>query len=98
MQLGRLPSSKRRKNPTRKAPLQFPLLSQKILPFLASRKAKVSLNKSTKRRRSDSNRCIKVLQTGLQSAAGLHLGFNQFKSLSVMLPSPPSHFHPLKPI
>src|SRR5262245_21428048 len=60
---GRLRSSKRRNNPTRKDPLQFPLQSRKILSFLASRKPKVSLSRSTKRRRSDSNRCIKVLQT-----------------------------------
>ena len=62
-QRDRLPNSKRRKKTHRKAPLQFPLQCPKILPILKGRKRKVSLSRSTKRRRSDSNRCIKVLQT-----------------------------------
>src|SRR6266516_3006920 len=37
--------------------------SKSLLAFLKSRKPKVSFSRSTKRRRSDSNRCIKVLQT-----------------------------------
>jgi hypothetical protein len=45
-----------------------------ILPFLTSRKPKVSPSRSSKRRRSDSNRCIKVLQT-----SPLPLGYGAIK-------------------
>src|SRR6516165_9432039 len=60
---GRLPNSKRRKRPPWKVPLQFPLRSKKKRRFLKTQKAPLTLTKPTKRRRSDSNRCIKVLQT-----------------------------------
>ena len=51
------------KKKSQKAPLQFPLQSPKIQRFLVGRKRTVSLNESIKSSRSDSNRCIKVLQT-----------------------------------
>ena len=54
---------KRNKNGSEKTPPQFPLQWPKIPPIFQSRKPNVSLSRSTKRRRSDSNRCIKVLQT-----------------------------------
>jgi hypothetical protein len=53
----------KKESPPKKDPLQFPLQCPKILPFFQWKKPKVRRTESTKRRRSDSNRCIKVLQT-----------------------------------
>ena len=74
MRPGRLPSSRRKK-----PPLQFPLQSPTIRLFLKGPKTKVSRAVSTKRRRSDSNRCIKVLQT-----SPLPLGYGATENLLII--------------
>src|SRR5215813_9483717 len=60
-------------------PLHFPLHCPKILPIFQRKKLKVSPTKSTKRRRSDSNRCIKVLQT-----SPLPLGYGATENLLII--------------
>ena len=60
-----------------KVSLQFPLHSPKIRPIFQWKKSKVSPIRSIKRRRSDSNRCIKVLQTTEANLIGAITQLNQ---------------------
>ena len=49
--------------------------------FIFTKKSKIKPIESIKRRRSDSNRCIKVLQIELKPTTGVGFSLNLFKSL-----------------